>query len=92
MCFVNMNDKPIEINFDWKKHDTGDGLNDRNLNTKKDTYTIKDLFNHKNLKGIIGVHDCIDDQTRIKIESLDKSHSIIISNHLSTLLTYTILL
>ncbi|QCX37643.1 glycoside hydrolase family 27 protein [Aureibaculum algae] len=66
MCFVNMNDKPIEINFDWKKHNIGDDVNERNLDTKKDTYTIEDLFNHrnlgstsKNLKGTIGVHDVL---------------------------------
>ena len=66
MCFVNMNDKPIEINFDWKKHNIGDDVNERNLDTKKDTYTIEDLFNHrnlgstsKNLKSTIGVHDVL---------------------------------
>ncbi len=49
MTFVNMSDKPMEINFDWKKYDIGDDVNRKKMDSKNNTFKIRDLFNHKNL-------------------------------------------
>jgi alpha-galactosidase len=64
MTFVNMKDEPVEINFDWTKHDIGDDINGKYLKVKEQTYKIRDLFHHKDvgdtskvLKTNIGVHD-----------------------------------
>jgi alpha-galactosidase len=66
ITFVNMGDKLTTINFDWKKHDMGDNLNNKNLEVKKINYKIRDLFNHKNLgdtasnlKAEIASHDVL---------------------------------
>jgi alpha-galactosidase len=66
MTFVNMKDEPVEINFDWTKHDIGDDINGKYLKVKEQTYKIRDLFNHKDvgdtskvLKTTIGVHDVL---------------------------------
>jgi len=66
MTFVNMKDEPIELNFDWLKHEMGDDINQRFIHFDKDTYKIRDLYNHKdlgdtskNLKATIGVHDVL---------------------------------
>jgi len=66
VTFVNMGDKLTAINFDWKKHDMGDNLNNKNLEVKKLNYKIRDLFNHKNLgdtasnlKAEIASHDVL---------------------------------
>ena len=66
VTFVNMGDKLTTINFDWKKHDMGDNLNNKNLEVKKINYKIRDLFNHKNLgdtasnlKAEIASHDVL---------------------------------
>jgi alpha-galactosidase len=66
ITFVNMGDKLTTINFDWKKHDMGDNLNNKNLEVKKLNYKIRDLFNHKNLgdtasnlKAEIASHDVL---------------------------------
>jgi alpha-galactosidase len=49
MTFVNMSDTPMEINFDWNKHDIGDDVNGKRMGLKNNTFKIRDLFNHKNL-------------------------------------------
>ena len=49
MNFVNMSDTPMEINFDWNKHDIGDDVNGKRMDLKNNTFKIRDLFNHKNL-------------------------------------------
>tara|TARA_R110001606_G_scaffold86453_2_gene195510 strand:- start:215 stop:1420 length:1206 start_codon:yes stop_codon:yes gene_type:complete len=49
MTFVNMSDTPMEINFDWNKHDIGDDVNGKRMDLKNNTFKIRDLFNHKNL-------------------------------------------
>lgn len=49
MTFVNMSDTPMEINFDWNKHDIGDDVNGKRVDLKNNTFKIRDLFNHKNL-------------------------------------------
>jgi alpha-galactosidase len=66
MTFVNMSDTITTIDFNWKKHDIGDNLNNRFLNVKNIIYKIRDLYNHKdlgttsrNLKAEIGSHDVL---------------------------------
>ncbi|MFI1770899.1 glycoside hydrolase family 27 protein [Thalassobellus citreus] len=66
MVFINMKDVSVTIDFDWKKHEIGDNLNNRNLDTKNKIFTIRDLYNHKNigdtstnLKAEIGSHDVL---------------------------------
>ncbi|NLP57732.1 glycoside hydrolase family 27 protein [Lutibacter sp. B1] len=66
ITFVNMNDEPIDFEFDWTKHEIGDDVNGKFLDLKNNIYTIRDLFNHKNLgdtskklKTTIGVHDVL---------------------------------
>jgi alpha-galactosidase len=66
ITFVNMNDEPIDFEFDWTKHEIGDDVNGKFLDLKNNIYTIRDLFNHKNLgdtskklKTSIGVHDVL---------------------------------
>lgn len=66
VTFINMSDSPIEIDFDWKKHEIGDDVNGRRMDLKNRTYKIRDLNNHKdlgdtaeNLKTTIGVHDVL---------------------------------
>jgi alpha-galactosidase len=64
IAFVNMKEEPVEVEFDWTKHEIGDDLNGRYLQLKNNPYKIRDLFNHKDLgdtstplKTNIGVHD-----------------------------------
>ncbi|UII32291.1 glycoside hydrolase family 27 protein [Fulvivirga ulvae] len=66
MTFVNMNEKPAELSFDWSEHTITDAETGKRLNTKEKTYQVKDLFNHKKLKNTknklkatIGVHDVL---------------------------------
>lgn len=66
MTFVNMNEKPAELNFDWSEFKITDAENNKTLNTKEKTYQIRDLFKHKKLKNTkhklkaaIGVHDVL---------------------------------
>ena len=66
MTFVNMKDELTTIDFNWKKHDIGDNLNNRFSNVKNIIYKIRDLYNHKdlgttsrNLKAEIGSHDVL---------------------------------
>jgi alpha-galactosidase len=66
ISFVNMKDVPCELNFKWEDQEIGDDINQRNLDTKKETYKIRDLFNHADLgttknplKVKIGVHDVL---------------------------------
>ncbi|GAA0894113.1 hypothetical protein GCM10009122_37930 [Fulvivirga kasyanovii] len=66
MTFVNMNEKPAELSFDWSEHKITDAETGKGLNTKEKTYQVRDLFNHKKLKNTksklkatIGVHDVL---------------------------------
>lgn len=65
LCFVNMNNQPFDLIFDWAKQELGDDLNQRFIHANQ-TYKIRDLFNHtelgdtkKPLKGEIGSHDVL---------------------------------
>ncbi|MEH0153284.1 glycoside hydrolase family 27 protein [Limibacter armeniacum] len=64
--FVNMNDEPYELNFDWKKHGIGDDVNGKWLDLSANNLKVRDLFNQKDLgatdkslKATIGVHDVL---------------------------------
>ena len=66
MTFINMKDVSVNLDFDWNKHNIGDNLNNRNLDTKNKVFKIRDLFNHRNLgntssnlKAEIGSHDVL---------------------------------
>ena len=66
MTFINMKDVSVNFDFDWNKHNIGDNLNNRNLDTKNKVFKIRDLFNHRNLgntssnlKAEIGSHDVL---------------------------------
>ena len=66
MCFVNMKEAPLDINFDWNRDQIGDSFVGRSLDIGQHTYSIRDLFNKKdigttaqNLKAVIPGHDCL---------------------------------
>lgn len=49
IAFINMSDKAVDFNFDWKKRDIGDDINGLFVDMKKNIFKVRDLFNHKNL-------------------------------------------
>jgi len=66
ISFVNKNNSPYDLTFNWADQEIGDDLNQRYLKCNTDTYKIRDLFNHadlgdtkKPLKAKIGVHDVL---------------------------------
>jgi len=66
MTFVNMNDKDVQLDFDWRKHEIGDDINGRRMDLKQNSYGIRDLFQHKNLgdtsknlKASLASHDVL---------------------------------
>ncbi|WP_281751675.1 glycoside hydrolase family 27 protein [Neptunitalea chrysea] len=66
IAYVNKNDTPVEIDFDWNKHPIGDDVSQHFMEVSKNTFKIRDLFAHKNLgttkknmKATIGVHDVL---------------------------------
>ncbi|TDY14000.1 glycoside hydrolase family 27 protein [Meridianimaribacter flavus] len=66
LTFVNMSDQPIQLDYDWEKHNIGDDLNGKYVDMKKTKFTIRDLFNHKDLgdtskhlKSVIESHDVL---------------------------------
>lgn len=66
ITFINMNDKPLNLDFNWLKHEMGDDINKKNIDFKKYIFNIRDLFNHKSLgdtskslKATINSHDVL---------------------------------
>ncbi len=66
ITFVNRNDTPVDIDFDWRRHQLSDDLSQRSLQVENTTYQLRDLFLHeevgdtsKNLQTSIGVHDVL---------------------------------
>jgi len=66
LTFVNMSDQPIQLDYDWEKHNIGDDLNGKYVDMKKTKFTIRDLFNHKDLgdtskhlQSVIQSHDVL---------------------------------
>nr|WP_321452676.1 glycoside hydrolase family 27 protein [uncultured Carboxylicivirga sp.] len=65
-AIVNMSEEPVEINHDWAWHPVKDDLSGRELSVDHIEYTIRDLYNHKdlgstkkNLKATIPGHDVL---------------------------------
>nr|WP_321408575.1 glycoside hydrolase family 27 protein [uncultured Carboxylicivirga sp.] len=65
-AIVNMSEEPVEINHDWAWHPVKDDLSGRSLSVEQIEYTIRDLYNHKdlvttkkNLKATIPGHDVL---------------------------------
>lgn len=52
ITFINMNNETVNIDFDWNKHEIGDNLNNRSIDVINSSYTIRDLFNHKDLGDV----------------------------------------
>ena len=66
IAFVNMKDAPYDLKFNWDEQEIGDDLNRRFLDTKNETFKIRDLINQtdigttkKPLQIKIGVHDVL---------------------------------
>ncbi|SFU47378.1 alpha-galactosidase [Pustulibacterium marinum] len=66
IAFINKNDTVAQIDFDWGKHPIGDDVSQQFMQVENNTFTIRDLFGHKNigttkksLKASIGVHDVL---------------------------------
>ncbi len=64
--FVNMGDEKVKLDYDWKKHPIQDDLNGRFLKVEETEFTVRDLFNHKDmptteshLKAEIASHDVL---------------------------------
>ena len=66
LAFVNMSEQPKILKFDWLRHKMGDDLNQRFLDFKKETYSIRDLYGHK----IIG-------NTTTELNAEIKSHDVL---------------
>ncbi|MCU4164023.1 glycoside hydrolase family 27 protein [Carboxylicivirga caseinilyticus] len=65
-AIVNMSEEPVEIDHDWSWHPVKDDLSGRSLSVEQNEYTIRDLYNHKdlvttkkNLKATIPGHDVL---------------------------------
>ncbi|WP_027125066.1 glycoside hydrolase family 27 protein [Gelidibacter mesophilus] len=66
MTFVNMNDKLVNLDFDWMKHDIGDDVNGKRMDLHNSIYNIRDLSSHtnledtsRNLKANLGIHEVL---------------------------------
>ncbi len=66
IAFVNMNNAENTVNFDWKKHIIEDGWLGRRVDALNKTYSVRELFSHKDLadtntpiKQKLGAHDII---------------------------------
>ena len=75
LCFVNMKETPIQLDFDWRREHIGDNSVNRNLDVNQHTYSIRDLFGKKdlgttarNLKATIAGHDCLMVRLRKKVD------------------------
>ena len=64
MVFVNMEKQAQTISFDWGKHEIADDVSNKQLDVKRETFKIRDLFNQKNLGDTKAV-------LKVKIESHD---------------------
>jgi alpha-galactosidase len=49
LVFINMSSQPVSFDYNWKKHPLEDDLGKRWTNFEKETFNIRDLFNHKDL-------------------------------------------
>ena len=66
ICFLNRGSKESSIDFPWKNHTIFDSLSNRGINFAKNTYSIRDLWLHKdvgttenNFISKVGSHEVI---------------------------------
>lgn len=66
LCFLNRAAAPQEVQFDWREHVIEDSLSQTTYNFSETTYTIRDLWTHKNtgrtnrpLKTTVAGHDVL---------------------------------
>jgi len=66
VCFLNRNDSPQEVNFDWMKEVVQDSLSRRDLGKRPGGYKIRNLWTKKEtgttkrpLKAIVPSHDVL---------------------------------
>ena len=66
MAFINMSDIDFDLNYDWQASIIEDSIYNRKIDSKNKTYTVRDLFAHKdlvnssqNLKTKIKKHDVL---------------------------------
>ena len=49
ICFLNRSDLPKTIDFDWKNRYIDDALSSRQIDARKTTYSVRDLWTKKNM-------------------------------------------
>jgi len=66
ICFLNRSDLPKTIDFDWKNRYIDDALSSRQIDARKTTYGIRDLWTKKNmgttdapLRAVVPPHDVL---------------------------------
>jgi alpha-galactosidase len=66
VSFINMNDQPFYLEFDWLKQEMGDDLNTRFIDFHHQSYEIRDVFKHERianttepLQATLEVHDVL---------------------------------
>lgn len=66
VCFLNRNDSPQDVNFDWTKEVVVDSLSSRNLDNMTVAYKIRNLWTKKEsgttkkpLKAVVPPHDVL---------------------------------
>jgi alpha-galactosidase len=66
VCFLNRNEAPKTVDFNWKNQNIKDGFTNKELNPVQTRYKIRDLWAHKDLgttdaalKTIIPPHDVV---------------------------------
>jgi len=66
ICFLNRSDLPKTIDFDWKNRYIDDALSSRQIDARKTTYGVRDLWTKKNmettdapLRAVVPPHDVL---------------------------------
>ena len=66
VCFLNRSDLPKTIDFDWKNRYIDDALSSRQIDARKTTYGVRDLWTKKNmgttdapLRAVVPPHDVL---------------------------------
>ena len=66
ICFLNRSDLPKTIDFDWKNRYIDDAMSSRQIDARKTTYGVRDLWTEKNmgttdapLRAVVPPHDVL---------------------------------
>ena len=66
ICFLNRSDLPKTIDFDWKNRYIDDAMSSRQIDARKTTYGVRDLWTKKNmgttdapLRAVVPPHDVL---------------------------------